>query len=329
MPVGELSSANDPETIAVGGGGLAFDVENVNGLGRLEFSFEASSVRFVYGGGFGDITVTARNAAGAIVDSFHQASTFRMEPAGPVVLNGAGIRSIHWQDTIGNSAFLDNLEITVPHSVYLGADTEATGSLLESRALVTSYGYVELSNSAEILSVTDPDALSAGAFGKGFDVGGPNPGTGQLDFSFEVNSVRLTYGGNVGGIRIEARDLAGDVIDSFFQPNTSTGEFAGPITLSGGPIRTIHWAETTGSYAILDEIHLEVVPSVLLDADELSTGRGLPFAPLYTPYGPVSFPRGELSPGNDTEMVAAGRSFGEPTQRRSPTPTLFGWDGSW
>jgi hypothetical protein len=80
-------------------------------MAELSFDFDVTSITFIYGGNFGEITVTAFNSGGGIVDQFFQASTGTGEPAGPVTIAGEGIRRLHWADPSGSFAPLDNIKI--------------------------------------------------------------------------------------------------------------------------------------------------------------------------------------------------------------------------
>jgi hypothetical protein len=103
----------DPDFNAAGAAGDVFDIDGTT-TATLSFSFDVSSITFIYGGNVGVFDIVARDAANAIVDSFFQASTDDGQPAGPITLSGAGIRSIFWQDPQGAFAPIDNVEINVP-----------------------------------------------------------------------------------------------------------------------------------------------------------------------------------------------------------------------
>lgn len=103
----------DPEFTAAGASGDVFDIGGTSGgsWAALTFSFDVSSISFIYGGNGGGINLLARDQFGATLDSFYQAST-ESEPAGPVTLEGLGIRSLYWEDPGWSFAALDNIEIT-------------------------------------------------------------------------------------------------------------------------------------------------------------------------------------------------------------------------
>jgi len=88
----------------------------------------------------------------------------------------------------------------------------------------------------------------------------------------------FVYGGNLGNIEIFARDIHGNVVDSYGPSGpvlTGPGAFAGPITLtrsSSAAIRSLYWTDTDTSYvgyAALDNIDVMIesvipAPSALL-----------------------------------------------------------------
>src|SRR5215217_8084062 len=97
--VGEIiDHGSDPEFNAAGAAGDVFDIVGNNSRAQLSFSFDVSSVTFIYGGNIGVFDIVARDINGAVVDSFFQADTNEDQPAGPVTLHGLGIRSLFWQD---------------------------------------------------------------------------------------------------------------------------------------------------------------------------------------------------------------------------------------
>lgn len=142
--------------------------------------------------------------------------------------------------------------------IYLDADTPATGSLLDTTPLVTAFGTISATGTVEIRSSVDPETLAAGSVGNCFDIIN-TPHTAQMFFDFDIVSATFLYGGNSGYIQVEARDIAGAVVDMFYQASTYGGQPAGPTTLSGNGIRELYWEDTTGSYAYLDNIEI-IVP---------------------------------------------------------------------
>jgi hypothetical protein len=120
--------------------------------------------------------------------------------------------------------------------------------------LVTSLGVITATN-AEVRFANDPDFTPAGASGNKIDI---LAGPATLTFNFDAASISLIYGGNVGGILIEALNSSNLVIDSFLQADTTDGQPAGQITLSGAGIRALRWSDTdsSGNFAALDNISI-------------------------------------------------------------------------
>lgn len=143
--------------------------------------------------------------------------------------------------------------------IYLDADTPATGSLLDTTPLVTSFGTISATGTVEIRSSVDPETLAAGSVGDCFDIVNSPVQTAQMFFDFDIVSATFLYGGNSGYIQVEARDVTGAVVDMFYQANTYGGQPAGPTTLSGKGIRELYWEDKTGNYANLDNIEI-IVP---------------------------------------------------------------------
>ncbi len=112
--VGEIRDRDgDEEFLAAGALGDVFDIGGTaNGSwAQLSFSFDVSSISFIYGGNYGSINLLARDISGVTVDSFYQSSTYSGQSAGPVTLSGVGIRSLYWEDPGNEFAALDNIVI--------------------------------------------------------------------------------------------------------------------------------------------------------------------------------------------------------------------------
>jgi hypothetical protein len=149
-------------------------------------------------------------------------------------------------------------EAVLGQTIFLDADSPATGSDLDIQPLVTPYGNITFVG--EIRDKDgDPEFDAAGALGDVFDI---DNGTSQaaLSFAFDVQSISFIYGGNLGVIDVEARDINGVALDSFFQADTDLGQPAGPITLSGNGIRSLFWRDPGNSFAAIDNLTIEVVP---------------------------------------------------------------------
>lgn len=147
-------------------------------------------------------------------------------------------------------------------TIFLDADTPATGSNLDTTPLTTPYGDITFVGEFKSGS-SDTEFTAAGAGGNTFNIIEPGSLTAELFFDFDVISLEFIYGGNIGDIKIEARDEYGVVVDDFYQASTYGGQPAGPITLSGSGIRSLYWTDTQSSigYAALDNITLTVIPS--------------------------------------------------------------------
>jgi len=167
-------------------------------------------------------------------------------------------------------AFTANLSAGPTTTFTLDADTPATGSNLVTTPLSTAYGNITFIGELKPAD-WDVDLIAAGASGDAFDILNPtapsNAQTAELFFGFDVLSLAFVYGGNLGEIRIEARDEYGTVIDSFYQADTGDGQPAGPIFLldDGSGIRSLYWEDKVPdmSYAALDNIAVTVgiIPS--------------------------------------------------------------------
>lgn len=142
-------------------------------------------------------------------------------------------------------------------SVYLDGDTVATGSNLVTTPLVTPLGTITFRGSF-VTFTSDTDFVSAGASGNQFNIDGTE--TAAMSFDFDVDSVSFIYGGNQGVFDIEARDILGNVVDSFYQASTDAGQPAGPITLTGAGIRSLFWQDPGYSYAAIDNVTISAVP---------------------------------------------------------------------
>jgi V8-like Glu-specific endopeptidase len=143
----------------------------------------------------------------------------------------------------------------MPPSLYLDADTAATGSNLVTSPLNTPLGQVRFLNGELVTFTSDLEFNRAGSAGNRFDIVSTTT-PARLEFDFDADSVTFVYGGNLGGIRVEALNAAGAVIDAFEQADTFTGQPAGPRTLAAAGIRAIRWNDTSpgSAFAALDNI---------------------------------------------------------------------------
>lgn len=153
-------------------------------------------------------------------------------------------------------------------TILLDGDTPETGSALMTQPLVTSAGTITLvqnDNFEFFWASSDLDMKNAGAEGKAFDILSSALTPPRLEFDFDVVEITFLYGGNAGGILVEALDINGVVVDFFQQDDTDSDQPAGPATLSGNGIRALRWNDTVvasdpsemiGDYAVLDNIVL-------------------------------------------------------------------------
>ena len=179
-------------------------------------------------------------------------------------------------------AFTANVAAVPTHLVTLDADSPTTGSLFVTP---TSEGNITFEGTYNFAVPGDPEMIAVpvrGATGNTFDIFGSGSAAVQwakLSFDFDVYSLsNFVYGGNLGNIEIFARDIHGNVVDSYGPSGpvlTGPGAFAGPITLtrsSSAAIRSLYWTDTDTSYvgyAALDNIDVMIesvipAPSALL-----------------------------------------------------------------
>ena len=146
--------------------------------------------------------------------------------------------------------------------ITLDAETPATGRNLDTTPLTTSFGTISFVGT--VLPRYDSDMPSGYAFSTD---NGMVPGSSgnviepaSLMFDFDVESIEFLYGGNAGTILVQALNINGTVVDSFFQNDTYKGQPIGPVTLSGGNIREVRYEDTDDTLVSLDNILIEPVP---------------------------------------------------------------------
>ncbi|MBX3378261.1 MAG: S8 family serine peptidase [Phycisphaeraceae bacterium] len=161
------------------------------------------------------------------------------------------------------------------NNLYLNGDQPGAGSTLVTTPLTTPLGTTTWTNGELFAnSGNDPEFIAAGAQGNCFD-GLGSPANCELVFNFDVDSVSFIYGGNLGGITVEARNAANVVVDSFTQLDTFSGQPAGPRILAAPGIRRLRWIEAvSGSFAALDNIRIHGAPFCYPNCDG-STGTPL------------------------------------------------------
>jgi len=114
-----------------------------------------------------------------------------------------------------------------------------------------------VSFSGEINNLTDPDLTAAGSTGNVFDILN-STSEAIMSFSFDVSSISFIFGGNSGIFDIAARDILGNIVDSFYTNTTGNGAFAGPVTLSGAGIRSLYWTDPGFNFAAIDNVSITV-----------------------------------------------------------------------
>ena len=109
--VGEIREPDDLDYIAIGASGNVFDILNSPySFAEMVFSFDVSSVKFIFGGNDGQFDIKARDIDGNVIDRYFQADTGDGAFAGPITLSGVGIRSLFWEDPSMSYAAIDNVE---------------------------------------------------------------------------------------------------------------------------------------------------------------------------------------------------------------------------
>jgi len=142
-------------------------------------------------------------------------------------------------------------------TVILDFDSATTGSDIIASPLVTADGTITASASNGTLSY-----LGGGGFrGNGFRFAeSTDGGFAQLAFDYDVTSVTFLFAGFLSGVFTgEVLDAAFNVIDTFFDDDTSNDRPGGPIMLSGADIRYFRFSDSPGglSFAGVDDITIE------------------------------------------------------------------------
>ncbi|MEO1203004.1 MAG: PEP-CTERM sorting domain-containing protein [Pseudomonadota bacterium] len=125
-------------------------------------------------------------------------------------------------------------------------DSAATGSDIINNPLATVAGNVTASASGGTLTIREFPGGSGDGLGHN-QSGGGDGSFAQLAFDFDASSIEFLYAGFVGGnFLAQALDSSFNVIDSFFDDNTSDDLPGGPITLAGAGIRYFRFNDSPG-----------------------------------------------------------------------------------
>ena len=167
----------------------------------------------------------------------------------------------------GLSLMLRATSLAAP-TLDLNADAQPVGlHYAPELTISTAYGPVTFAGEIKSGVGGDVEFQAAGASGNVFDVGLYQGGWAELSWeNFQVGSVTFIYGGNIGDITVEARDKDGNVLASFYQPDTYWNQPAGPKTLwagVGNSIQSLWWKDSSGNpdFCALDNISLTIIPA--------------------------------------------------------------------
>lgn len=144
---------------------------------------------------------------------------------------------------------------TFAASIFLDADTVATGSELNVSPLMTAFGQINFAG--EIRATTsDDDFVAAGSLGNVFDIDNATD-EAEFLFGFDVSSISFIFGGNSGVFNVFAFDISNNIVDSLLT-TTGDGDSAGPITLVGNGIRRLLIQDPGNNFAAIDNVNIEV-----------------------------------------------------------------------
>lgn len=139
--------------------------------------------------------------------------------------------------------------------ITLDFDSPETGSGLLDSPLVIPEGTITARNVDAFTTVMGS--------GNSLEYREPNPGFATLEFDFDVRRIRFIYTGNVTGVfNATVRDAQENIVDSFFNPDTSGQLIWGPITLTGNGIRKFEFADAPDGalLAAVDNVEISLVP---------------------------------------------------------------------
>jgi len=143
--------------------------------------------------------------------------------------------------------------------ITLDFDSAATGADLMTTPLVTAFGTITLSNAT---AIQPTDAGSGDGVLHDQSV---NSGFARFDFDFDVLAIDFTYSGQGGGVFTgEVLDIGDAVLESIFNPDTSSLLQWGPVTLggTGTAIRAFRFADEPGGGALSSVDNLVIIPVV-------------------------------------------------------------------
>ncbi len=143
----------------------------------------------------------------------------------------------------------------------LTGDTPQTGSTLGTSPLVTELGTITFDGDVDTVIDLDIKNLihpSTNTFKS------KKAEWHTFSFNFDVTEVSFLYGGNLGSFIIEALDIDNNLLDSFYQADTTDGQPAGLTTLYGfdDVIRSLRFKDAgpLGEVAELDSIMITSIP---------------------------------------------------------------------
>jgi hypothetical protein len=147
-------------------------------------------------------------------------------------------------------------------TILLDFETATTGSEILSEPLVKPQGTITASTTGGTLYV-QPGNLGTGLFLLHDQADETSDESGQLEFDFDVSSITFNYGGFSAGEFVgEVLDADLNVLDTFFDPDTSGGELRGPVTLSGQGIRYFRFRDTDPNRVTVGVDNVAISPGV-------------------------------------------------------------------
>lgn len=149
-----------------------------------------------------------------------------------------------------------NTGFVTAESFVLDFDSPTTGSNILDMPLESPLGTISASNAARFSTFMGTgNALL-------YDDSASSELT-MLSFDFDARVLEFIYTGEVFGVFTAiARNELGEVVDEFFNADTSTQNVWGPITLEGAGIRSLEFGDAPGGafLAAIDNVEIETVP---------------------------------------------------------------------